>query len=88
MPTDPPALRSLHPDESLLRLKLDQYGKLSDQELIDSLRPGRPGCLKARPDGTVVDGHHRIKVLRDRGYNVDVLPREIVPKETIPDPLS
>jgi hypothetical protein len=54
--------------------------------LIDSLRPGQPGSLKARPDGTIVDGHHRVRVLRDRGVDVDALPREVVPKDPIPDP--
>ena len=41
--------------------------------------------LKAHPDGTMVDGHHRIKILRDRGIDVDSLPREIIPKDSIPD---
>ncbi|MGH9838388.1 MAG: hypothetical protein ACREEM_06355 [Blastocatellia bacterium] len=64
----------------MIPLKLDQYGKLTTEELIESLRPGRVGSLKARPDGTIVDGHHRIKILRDRGIDVDQLPREIIPK--------
>jgi len=63
---------------------LAKYGRLSDRELIDSLRPGQPGALKVRPDGTIVDGHHRVKVLRDRGLDVDSLPREVVPKEPLP----
>jgi hypothetical protein len=83
-PTTP--LRPLHPDSALIPLKLDRYGKLTDEELVDSLRPGREGSLKVRPDGTLIDGHHRVKILRDRGYNVDALPREIVPKETLPEP--
>jgi hypothetical protein len=61
--------------------KLQKYGTLTDAELIDSLRPGQGGALKARPDGTMLDGHHRIKILRDRGVNVDTLPREIVAKD-------
>jgi len=28
-----------------------------------------------------MDGHHRIKVLRDRGILVDDLPRDVIPKE-------
>lgn len=71
-------LKSLHPDSSLILLKLDQYAKLTTEELIDSLQPGQPGALKVRPDGTMIDGHHRIKILRDRGVDVDSLPREIV----------
>ena len=78
-------LKPLHADSSLVGSKLDMYGKLSDQELIDSLKPGQQGSLKVRPDGTIVDGHHRIKILRDRGVDVDSLPREIIPKEAISD---
>jgi ParB-like chromosome segregation protein Spo0J len=85
--TNQPPLKSLHADDSLIGSKFDKYGKLSDQELINSLRPGQQGSLKARPDGTIVDGHHRIKILRDRGVDVDSLPREIIPKDEIPDTL-
>lgn len=74
------SLKSLHPDSSLIQLKLDQYAKLTTGELIDSLQPGQPGALKTRTDGTMVDGHHRIKILRDRGVDVDSLPREVIPK--------
>jgi hypothetical protein len=63
---------------------LAKYGKLSTPALIDSLRSGQDGALKARPDGTLVDGHHRIKILRERGVDVDTLPREIVAKEDVP----
>ena len=62
--------------------KLLQYSKLSTQELIDSLQPGQPGALKVRPDGMVIDGHHRLKILYDRGIDIDALPREILPTES------
>jgi ParB-like chromosome segregation protein Spo0J len=74
-------LKPLHSDSSLSQVKLAQYDKLSTQELVDTLKPGQPGSLKARPDGTIVDGHHRIKILRDRGVDVDALPREIILKD-------
>jgi len=80
-----PPLKPLHADSSLIGSKLDKYGKVSDQELIDSLQPGQQGLLKVRPDGTIVDGNHRIKILRDRGVDVDSLPREIIPKGDILD---
>jgi hypothetical protein len=79
-----PPLKSLHADDSLIRSKLDDYARASNQELIESLRPGQPGSLKVRPEGTIVDGHHRIKILRDRGVDVDSLPRDIVPKDPLP----
>ena len=47
----------MHADNPLIGSKLDKYGKLSDQELIDSLKPGQQGSLKLRPDGTIVDGN-------------------------------
>ncbi len=49
--------------------------------LQDSLFPGQKDSLKTRPDGTILDGHHRIYVLRRRGVDVDALPREIIVKE-------
>ena len=77
-------MQPLHPESSLSPAKLQKYDKLSTPELIDSLKPGRAGSLKVRPDGTIVDGHHRIKILRDRGVDVDSLPREVIPKDAIP----
>jgi hypothetical protein len=76
-----PPLRLLHADSILIQSKIDQFSRLTTEQLVYSLKPGEPGSLKTRPDGTVIDGHHRIKVLRDRGVDVDALPREIIPKE-------
>jgi hypothetical protein len=76
-----PPLKPLHSDESLLPLKLADYGRRTTAELIDSLRPGKEHSLKTRPDGTILDGHHRVRILRDRGINVDDLPRENIEKE-------
>ena len=76
-----PPLRLLHSEAILSRVKLDQFRRLSTVELSESLALGRPGALKARPDSTVLDGHHRIVVLRERGVSVDALPREVVPQE-------
>lgn len=55
--------------------------KMPTEELIRSLVPGQKDSLKCRPDGTILDGHHRLYVLRKRGVNVDLLPREIVEKD-------
>lgn len=71
-------LRPLHPEGSLSQAKLNEFSKVSTDGLVKSLALGQPGSLKVREDGTIVDGHHRIQVLRDRGANVDALPREIV----------
>jgi len=76
----PPPLVPLHDDASLNRLKLYHIGRLPTEEIVASLLPGRSDCLKTRPDGTILDGHHRILVLRSRGVNVDRLPREVILK--------
>lgn len=73
-----PSLKPLHSDDSLSQAKLDQYSRLTTEELVDSLRPDQIGSLKVRSDGTILDGHHRIKILRDRGVDVETLPREII----------
>ncbi len=58
------------------------FGKATTQELIESLLPGRPGSLKARPDGTMIDGHYRITVLMGRGIDVESFTREILAKDS------
>jgi hypothetical protein len=73
-----PPLQPLHHTSLLSRVKLDQYARLTTAELLKSLAPGEPGSLKVRSDGTILDGHHRIVILRERGVDVDQLPREIL----------
>ncbi len=75
-----PPLQPLHVSSVLSQAKLNHYARLTSAELIRSLEPGQIGALKTRPDGTVIDGHHRIAILRDRGVDVDRLSREILVK--------
>jgi len=72
-----PPLRSLHSDELLSEAKLEKMRGCASEELLASLLPAGVGCLKTRPDDMILDGHHRVKVLRERGFNVDALAREI-----------
>jgi hypothetical protein len=78
-PTYPP-LKPLHPDASLSPAKIGEMERCTNDVLQNSLLPGQKDSLKTRPDGTILDGHHRIYILRGRGVNVDVLPREIIAK--------
>ncbi|MFO0805153.1 MAG: hypothetical protein U0791_18765 [Gemmataceae bacterium] len=80
-----PPLVPIHADESLVASKLEGCRKLSTEALLDSLQPGTEHALRARPDGTLLNGHHRIKVLRERGFDVDALPRELIEKEPLPE---
>ena len=72
-----PPLKSLHDENDLIELKLEYFRRISTEVLVASLRPEKTGALKTKSDGTIMDGHHRIKVLRERGEDVDSLPREI-----------
>jgi hypothetical protein len=63
--------------------KLASFDRLATEALIASLDPSQDkGCLKTRRDGTILDGHHRICILRRSGVDVDKLPREIIEKES------
>lgn len=73
-----PPLKPLHPETSLSPVKLETFEKLSTDVIKQSLAPGQPHCLKTRPDGTILDGHHRVHVLRNRNEDVDALPREVL----------
>ena len=75
-----PPLQPLHHTSLLNRTKLNLYARLTTQELLRSLAPGEPGSLKVRSDGTILDGHHRVEILRTRGVDIDQLPREVITK--------
>jgi hypothetical protein len=59
-----PPLTALHPDSYLSPAKLAKMSQLSTDALTQSLLPGQKECLKTRPDGTILDGHHRIPVTK------------------------
>ena len=75
---DRPPLKELH---SLVPSKIAILDKMTTELLLKTLAPGSESCLKTRSDGTILDGHHRIHVLRQRNINVDALPREVILKE-------
>ena len=75
-----PPLKPLHPDSSLNAGKLAKLERLSTEAIQETLLSVKD-CLKTRRDGTILDGDHRIYVLRQRGVDVNRLRREIVVKE-------
>ena len=75
-----PPLKPLHPETLLSPAKLTKIESLDTDVIKRSPMPGQKDCLKTRPDGTILDGHHRVYVLRKRGVDVDALEREIVMK--------
>jgi hypothetical protein len=58
-PDPVPPLKPLHPESFLVPPKLAVMENASTEALVASLAPGCKDCLKTRPDGTILDGHHR-----------------------------
>jgi hypothetical protein len=61
-----PKLQFLHSEHALNSVKLAPFRRLSTEVIKSSLQPGQSGSLKVRPDGTVLDGHHRLSILLER----------------------
>jgi hypothetical protein len=79
----PPPIRRIHPDSTyaqdpVARRSLDYHRRRSTDEIIESLRPGGAEPLTVKRDGRILQGNTRIKVLEERGYPVNDLPREIL----------
>jgi hypothetical protein len=81
-----PLLKPLHPETSLSLAKLAIFKKLSTDMLMQSLVPGHEHCLKTRPDGTILDGHHHVNVLMGRDIDADALPREVIARSGLQFP--
>jgi hypothetical protein len=81
-PAGQPPLKSIHPDSSLRKSSLDFWGKKTTPEIVESLKPGSPEALRVYPDGRIANGNTRIKILRDRGVDVNSLPRESYTPDT------
>ncbi|HEV7374351.1 MAG TPA: hypothetical protein VGN95_06530 [Pyrinomonadaceae bacterium] len=77
-----PSLRRIHADATLRsgvsRFSLEYWRQRSTEEIVESLRPGRSEALKVKPDGRILNGNVRIKVLEDRGFDINSLEREII----------
>jgi hypothetical protein len=77
-----PPLSRIHDDETLERgagrFSLAYWRRRETKEIVASLRPGGSESLKAKPDGRILNGNVRVKVLEERGFDVDGLEREVV----------
>jgi hypothetical protein len=60
-------------------IALEYWRKQPTIVTLQSLQPGNIEARKVRPDGRVMNGNTRIKVLEERGVDVDSLPREVLP---------
>lgn len=78
-----PPFRRIHSDQALeagvSRMALEYWRRQSTDDIVQSLQPGNPEALKVEPDGRVMNGNIRVKVLEERGFEISSLPREVVP---------
>ena len=75
-------LKRIHSDETLStgsnKYSLDHWRKQSTEDIVKSLKPGEAESLKVKPDGRIWNGNTRSKVLEERGYDINSLPRDPV----------
>jgi hypothetical protein len=78
-----PPLRRIHSDQTLEtgsnRAALEYWRKQPTDHIVESLRPGNREALKVKPDGRIMDGNTRVKALEERGFDINGLPREMLP---------
>ena len=72
------AVYELDPDA---RKSLEYHRSRPTDEIVESLRPspGNKEQLRVKRDGRIFQGNTRIKVLEERGYPVNDLPRDVIP---------
>ncbi|HEX8735636.1 MAG TPA: hypothetical protein VF721_09960 [Pyrinomonadaceae bacterium] len=77
-----PPLRRIHSDETLekgiARFSIKFWRKQSNQKIIESLQAGKVESLKVKSDGRILNGNVRCKVLEERGFDLNLLEREII----------
>jgi hypothetical protein len=77
-----PPLRRIHADETLesgaSSFSLSYWRQRKTEEIVESLRPGSDEALQVKPDGRIFNGNVRIKVIEERGFDVNSLEREVI----------
>jgi hypothetical protein len=74
-PRQPP-LRLPYSEETLTsHAGYTYWERRSSEDIIESLQPDAESPLTVGPDGTVLQGNTRVYILRQRGFDVNSLPR-------------
>jgi hypothetical protein len=78
-----PALRRMHGDAiyqiGSARSSLEYHRRQTSDWIVASLLPNQQSALRVTADGLIKNGNTRIKILLERGFDVNTLSREIVP---------
>ena len=82
---NPPQLTPLHGSDTLSKSTLDYWRGKSTEDIVKSLLSPGAEKLTIRPNGTVLQGNHRVSVLLERGYDTSKLftKATIIPKTPI-----
>jgi hypothetical protein len=77
-----PSLKRIHSDATITsgfnRFSYDFWRQQATDDIVQSLRPGADEALRSKPDGRIINGNTRIKVLEERRFDVNILPREVI----------
>lgn len=79
---DKAPLRRIHSAETIKSSNSSSYNywrQRSTDEIVRSLRAGAEEPLLVKPDGRIYQGNTRILILEERGFDINTLPREILP---------
>jgi hypothetical protein len=75
-------LQRIHPDTTYqsgaAKLALEYWRKQSTDSIVQSLAPGGRESLKVKDHGRIMNGNTRIKVLEERSFDINQLPRDNV----------
>jgi hypothetical protein len=76
------SLKRIHSDATIIsgsnRFSYDFWRQRTTEDIVQSLRPGVDEALRSKPDGRIINGNTRIKILEERGFDVNALPREVI----------
>ena len=81
-------MKRIHPDSTYAtdpaaKASLEYWRTQPTGKIVESLEPGSKEPLITKPDGRIFQGNTRTKVLQERGYDVNSLPREVLPHDPL-----
>ncbi len=78
---DGPPLPLIHLPDSLRPSSLEHWAGKTTDEIVASLAPDAAAPLLVTATGTVMDGNTRVHLLKERGYDVEGMPRKLYEPE-------
>jgi hypothetical protein len=77
-----PKLKPIHSKETIKsgsnRYSYDYWSKQTTDDIVRSLKPSQEEALRVKPDGKILNGNTRTTILQERGFDINILPREVL----------